>query len=90
MATKKKIFQKTNIPPKNNLIRLPRVPNGSNVKFVAQTIRLTDAENERIKRAAKKQGMTNNSFCVYVLNQAADMVLTKKESEMINGTTASE
>jgi uncharacterized protein (DUF1778 family) len=70
---------------------MPRVPNGSRVKMVAQTVRLTDDENERIKRAAKKQGWTANAFMVYVLNSAANDVLgtPKEREEFLNGKTTS-
>jgi hypothetical protein len=76
-----------NIP----LVRLPRVPNGSRIKFVAQTIRLTDDENKRLKRAARKQGWTLNAFAVHVLNAAANSVLGEPNDESeknINGKTS--
>lgn len=45
------------------------------MKYVAQTIRLTDAENKRLKRAATREHATFNAWAVTVLNEAADRVL---------------
>lgn len=58
------------------LARLPVSPRGT--KWVAQTVRLTDAENKRLKRAAKKQRTTFNAWAVTTLNEAADLVLAAK------------
>ncbi len=60
-------------------------------KMVTQTMRATESENKLHKKAAKKRGMSFNTWCILTLNAAAARELKPqpkpKEQVTPNGTS---